>query len=234
MLRGHGAVFDPDAVAVALTSPLAFPASGGNRLAESQILDFRQRCISSIDQATAESGLTAGIDLALGRELAALGALSHGEMGVAGVWDFLTLIVLPDIAWRRIGATAEEVAGATARSRLTGGDRRHVLQRLWKRRAVFGDEIVESRQLTEDDYVATLERRITLEHPKLARLVAERIVSSGFEGSARREYTRLLMRRLVQLSGIIHLDDTDEGHLKAALTQLHHDSLLTLESQSSR
>lgn len=234
LLAGKKPSFDPDALVEAMASAKAFPATGGTRVTESEIIEFRQDCVRSVAMAATEVGAIAGFDLALGRQLAHFSTDSRGEMGVSSVWDFLTLIVLPDLVMERIGTVSSESSDGSVRSRLTGGDRRHVLQKLWKRRIVFGDEIVESRQLTEDDFVATLERRITLEHPKLAQRVARAIISSGYQGSARREYTRILMRRLVQLAGIVHLDDNDEAHLDQSVTQVHGEAVLALETRSTR
>lgn len=218
-----------------MESPKAFPATGGTRTSESELIDFRQSCIQELEQARREiSDFNMAFDLALGRRIHILGKSAEGELGVAQVWDFLTLVILPDLAFQRINSTSSGLnKNEGPRSRLTGGDRRHLFQRLWKRRTVFGAEITEGLDLTEDDYGSMLERRLTLEHRILARKVATAIIQSGYRGTARRDYTRLLMRTLVQMSGIVQFNDNDTTHLDASIERAHGVVLTILRDHES-
>lgn len=233
--RADACAFDPGTLYQELSGARVFPATGGRRITENELLGFRQSCLDELEALPSDLDRGAAFDLAMGRRLHALGSGSRGELGVAAVWDFLTLVLLPDLALHRLRTTSLDVRDdSSTRRRLTGGDRRHVLQRLWKRRVVFGDEIVEARDLTEDDYVALLERRLTLERGAVARQAARTIVGSGLTGGARREYTRILMRRLVQLSGIVHLSETDAGHLADVFEHLHRQTVEAMQASRSR
>lgn len=235
LVRGEvGVKFDPTAMERALGDARAFPATGGARISEAELLDLRAGCVAASESACeSESAFGAAFDLFVGRELFTRTAGRRGEAGVPGVWDFLTLILLPDLARSRITAGAAGLKDtAESRKRVTGGDRRHVFQRLWRRWAVFGSELVEGRQLTEDDYVAMLERRLTLERPAVARRAARTIIASELYGGARREYTRKLMRNLVQMSGLVHIGEDDPSHLDAVFRQLDDDTRGVLQVTS--
>lgn len=215
--------FTLDALDNALQAPHSFAVTGGTRVSRKELLDFRARCLLVADSArTSELGFGAAFDLGVGEEIASTFTGARGELGSSQVWDFLTLVLLPDLAVARVtrGRDTDINQGSTRR-RLTGGDRRHIFSKLWLRWMVFGSEIVMSRQLTEDDYVAMLERRLTLEQPQLARLAAQQIIQSGYSRGTRRDYARQLLRGLVQISGIVHLGDDDVDAARAALEHLH-------------
>lgn len=213
-----------------LNSPRAFPPTGGARMSEADLRELRQLCIDSVNHASADSELpmTASFDLAIGKVLYQAGERSIGEFGDPHVWDFLTLILLPDLAARRLSmGSASAAKGHSFQKRITGGDRRHVFQRLWKRWLIFGPEVVRAGELTEDDYGVTIERLIT-NRPRLARAVAGAIVGSGYSGSDRREYSRIFMRRLQQTSGLVQIPDDDEDYLKVVIDEVHRQVVDTL------
>ncbi|MGP5045544.1 hypothetical protein ACTXJR_16230 [Glutamicibacter ardleyensis] len=181
--------------------------------------------LSILKSQESNADFNSAFDVAIGRQIEALGKVAGSEFGIPSVWDFLTLVLLPDLAVQRFTlSTDDETEKRSVRSRLSGGDRRHVLQRLWKRRVVFGAQIVDLRMLTEDDYGSLLERRLTHEHHQLARKVSMKIINSGYQGTARRNYTRSLVRTLVQMSGVVHFSDVDLDHLDDAVE--HADSVV--------
>lgn len=187
----------------------AFPATGGTRVTLEELLDIRRLCVEAI--ADAEDGPES--DLRLGRVLHEKSGRSTGELGNPAVWDFLTLVLLPDVAVARFGTSSKDLA-----SRLTGGNRRHVFQRLWRRWNVLGPTAIESRFFTDDEYQAVLERRITSEMKSLALGVFEEVRrASADDGFGRREYTRLYMKQLIQTTGIVDISENDGDHLAAVL-----------------
>lgn len=208
-----------------IEDPRSFAATGGRRITNEELLEFRSQCDSAVALAAKSPSVGFGqtLDLALGRLFLEFGRKSTSEMGHPQVWDFLTLVLLPDVATQRImvGRRSNEAIGSSATGRLTGGDRRHVFQRLWKRWRVFGADWVESRLLTEDDYLAMLERSLTLEQSLVARRAADTIVNSTLTGSARREYARILMRNLIAVSGVAHVGEDDPAHLDAVFAHVH-------------
>lgn len=225
--------FDESAFDEALQDARAFPATGGVRITISELTDLRQNLLEASDRAEYSTTLEpdAAFDLEIGRELDRAGHAAHGDFGDPRVWDFLTLILGPDLAARRLGTMAGlQQEGASVAKRITGGDRRHLFQKLWKRWHLFGAAIVESSRLTEDDYVATLERRITLERGQLARQVAHAIIGSGFAGSSRRTYTRVFMRNLQQVSGLVQIRDDDTEFVMAIVNHVHDQTMRSLSS----
>lgn len=224
--KRRSSAFDQSLFEECLLNPKAFPATGAVRIQESELLNFRESCIVAVDKVKeSNADFNSAFDIVVGREIENLGKVAGSELGISAVWDFLTLVLLPDLAIQRFTLSKDDESDKrSVRSRLSGGDRRHVLQRLWKRRVVFGAQIVDFQMLTEDDYGSLLERRLTHERHKLARKVSMKIINSGFQGSARRDYTRSLMRALVQMSGVVQFSDDDLDHLDDAIE--HADSLV--------
>lgn len=218
--------FNPQKFEEALSVADAFPATGGRRTTENELMELREECLEAVAFSEGSSSLTTSqFDLQLGRVLYDRSIGSAGEFGNARVWDFLTLILLPDIASTRFPGTTSNLG-----ARFTGGNRRHVLQRLWRRWKVFGTEVVASGSLTEDDYVALLERRLTSERPEVAAKAAEAILGSKRTGTNRREYTRVLMRQLIQISGIVEIGDDDPEHIEALMQHVRGNVELMFQS----
>ncbi|MGV2821951.1 hypothetical protein ABZX73_13845 [Brevibacterium casei] len=214
------AAFNHDQFESAFEAADAFPATGGRRMSESELLELRSKCLSAVDDQGGAAPLTTSqFDLRIGRVLYEYSVGSTGEFGNSKVWDFITLVLLPDLATERFSGTA-----SSAVARFSGGNRRHVFQRLWRRWNVFGEEVVARDQLTEDDYGALLERRLTSERREIALRAAESIIKSGRKGSSRREYTRILMRQLVQISGIVELGGDELESLDAVFAHLQREA----------
>lgn len=208
-------------------APKAFPVTGGDPIAFGKLMEIREESIVLMSQLDAEPSnkFNTKFDIAFGRLLFTHFQDSQSELGVPEVWDFLTLVILPDIALRRFS-----VADKAGQSRITGGQRRHVFQRLWKRWKVFGEKIVLTGKLTEDDYQALLERQFFLERPEVAQVVALAIIDSPLTGDARRSQTRLLLRQLMQLSGVVVFDPLDLPHLNNMVLQMRELVAKSLEA----
>ncbi|MFL0575924.1 hypothetical protein ACH0BO_04150 [Brevibacterium luteolum] len=215
--RDRRAKFDREDLADELERAEVFPPTGGERMTLEELIDLREQCLSAIPSGMVPEDRRFGavFDLEVGRTLFHATSGSRGEMGTPMTWDFITLVVLPDLSLQRFGGSTKD-----ARARYTGGNRRHVLQRLWRRRQVFGDAMVDSEVLTEDDYGVLLERRLTLEREMVARMAADTIIRSGFSGSTRRDYARALTRQLVQASGYLYVNADDQEHLKQLFDHL--------------
>lgn len=199
-----------------LARPRAFPPTGGRAIALDELIQFRAQCNQVLEDSSSLSSreFNKVVDLELGRLLFTLGQYSIGEFGQPQVWDFLTLALLPDVAIRRISSDdGSERTSDRSFDKLTGGSRRHVLQRLWKRWLVFGAETVCSQQLTEDDYGGMLERRLTLERHGVAAMAAKAILTSGYTQSKRREFARAFLRNLIAFSGVVDMSESDPGNL---------------------
>lgn len=199
----------------ALSAPDAFPPSGDNREELESLLALRSRCLTAVGGLDGTFPTESMFDLNLGRVLFDASLNAGGEFGNPRVWDFLTLILLPDLAlWRCPSDTSDFIP------KLTGGNRRHVFQRLWRRWNVFGAELVESGVFGEDEYKNLLERRLTSGSKPIARLTARAIMDSGRSGVTKRVYTRTFTRQLIQLSGLVDITEGDPDHLEALFEHL--------------
>lgn len=202
-------VFDVSLLESEISAANAFPSSGGARISQQALLALREQCLDSLPDPL--DG--AKIDLRLGRIFHEMSEGSTGEYGIAAVWDFLTLVLLPDVATKRFKIDSKDIV-----SRLTGGHRRHVFQRLWRRWNLLGPQAIESKTFTEDEYQALLERTITSEMKGLALGVFEEVHRATTDGMfARREFTRPFMKQLMQTTGLVDISEDDRAHLSVLL-----------------
>jgi len=101
------------------------------------------------------------------------------------VWNFLTLVVLPDIAkWRYPNETKKPDY-----DRWLGGDR-NVVRKLWWREAVLGHEL--NSQIGEDEAVGIMERPMLSGQAPIARAMVKAllIAEKEFPKTARSELLR--------------------------------------------
>lgn len=215
-------VFDESVFDQVWREHVDFPSTGGTVVDPKKLLALRADMIQASRCAGQDNAV---FDLLVGEVLWRSGLNIRGEFGSPMVWDFITLVLVPDLAKRRF-----EYSGSAAfRSRLTGGNRRHVFQRLWQRWMVLGPGIIKSGRLTEDDYVALLERRLTSERSEVAKSAARAMLNhpSRRTGQERREYNRLFMRKLLMASGIVVIDGSDAESLDAVIE--HVDGMVRRE-----
>lgn len=222
----EGAVFDEAHFDEMLKAPRTFPATGGRPVARADLLALRGTCLEAVGQLPSDSSeFGAKFDLRIGAVLYRYSVGRLSEFGDPGVWDFLTLVLLPDVIAPRLAASRSRSA---QKERLTGGHRRHVLQRLWRRWTVFGEEVVTSRILMDDDYVALLERQVTSEHPAISRAVAERVREVKNSGQDQRAYTRQFMRRFLALTGLVGIASHDASQAEILVAHVHAETLEAL------
>lgn len=207
--------FSKDKFTSYYASPEAFPTSSGQQLAKEVLLSFREACLKAQSKASKEPGRVRSLfDLYVGWEIFELGRKFNLEaaFGDPAVWDFLTLVLLPDVVASRFNPTETGV------ERFTGGNRRHALQRLWRRWKVVGVDGVHHNKLTEDDYVQILERSTLAQNPTLAGLFVRKLITLGLQpGQTRRALTRNFAKRVEALSGVVVLSSLDKKTLEAAV-----------------
>jgi hypothetical protein len=91
------------------------------------------------------------------------------EAAAGGIWSFLALVLLPDIAaWRFSDRHRDRFIGADL---MIGSSNRHVFGRLWARVHILGAEA--SSGLGEDNVVNLFERPTFGGDPRLARAIGE-------------------------------------------------------------
>lgn len=134
----------------------------------------------------------------------------------SAVWDFVTLVVLPDVAvWR---------FPDRARNRIFG-HQRNVFRRLWARAETVGVDIIDIESgLGEDEFVNIMERTSIASDRRISRALAEEIIRSpaGF-GGARSELMRDAAKRVLRLQASLCMevleDHEVERHVAAAVAQ---------------
>ena len=144
----------------------------------------------------------APLDRAIGRELVATMRIARPDAANDGVWSFLSLVLLPDIARLRFPERAD--------NRLLGGAR-NVFRRAWERRMVLGElsDVVgaNGQPLGEDELVNIFERSRLARSHHLVRALAQSILS--WEGRNRSEYARELTKYVKRDLGAFSIDALD-------------------------
>lgn len=219
--------FDEDQLLKYFGKSTAFPATGFPRVTREELMKLREKLIWMMNPPPDASEFVAlnveldekqKIDFIFGLWLSEISPeYPRADLGDPHVWDFITLILLPDYASRRFPVTAPQ-------GRFRGGDRRHVFQRIWHRHVVFGKDFMLQKafRLGEDTFGAILERKVMRLRPHLALMVAEKILafSNNPEASVR-NYTRGLTRQLRLMSGLIDIDDDNRELLKEIVEACH-------------
>jgi hypothetical protein len=121
------------------------------------------------------------------------------------VWNFLTMVVLPDVGVWRFPDRAE--------NRMLGRSR-NVLRRLWWRGEVVGADVIDRRNgLGEDELVNIMERPTLAADRRLARRMAEAILEASGEAVSRSELMRDFAKRMLRAQGAFCLDVLPEDEL---------------------
>jgi hypothetical protein len=140
-----------------------------------------------------------------------------------GVWSFLALVVVPDLArWRFPGAT-ERFIGV--------GD--HVFGRLWWREFVLGPElrVGEGKEpMTEAELVALFRRGDLVANPRVARAIVRAVQQSEASGVERLALVKRLVLDLLHLTPGISLDALDDPELDLMIGRLRTSALGTNSS----
>lgn len=153
-----------------------------------------------------KSNHLSNFDVKVGDYLLSSLALAPADAGLEETWNFLSLVLLPDVAaWR-----------FKNRSKNPEYDRwigrpRNVFRKTWWRSYSLGPEL--NATLGEDEGVNIMERPTFGMNPVLARSIAtvHRDLSTSFNDSySKSELLRLFMVQLGKLSSIINLDAYSE------------------------
>jgi hypothetical protein len=140
------------------------------------------------------------------------------EAAAGGIWSFLALVLLPDIAaWRFPDRHRARFIGADL---MIGTSNRHVFGRLWARVHILGAEA--SSGLGEDNVGNLFERPTFGGDPRLARAIGETqirtIAASRVIKS--QELMRDAMKRLRRLAVLVSFGALDDEELKGLLEEV--------------
>lgn len=165
-----------------------YAPTGGQRVPEEVVSELRRRLVEVAEargypDRRSNTGQRS-FDLEAARVLVDL-PLIRGEALRDEVWQYFTCLLAPDLVVWRHGKTKDgEVEGPTSQARFLGGTR-NALQRLWWRGIIFRDRTAEDelwllnsgrRGLTEDNFVALLERGNIAWYSDLCRSLATEFV----------------------------------------------------------
>jgi hypothetical protein len=137
------------------------------------------------------------------------------EAAAGGVWSFLSLVLLPDVAaWRYTDRHPNRFIG---RDVMIGTANRHVFGRLWARAYVFGPELL--HRLIEDNFEGIFGRPAFGGSVRLARAIGATMVRTidDYKVTNSQELLRDTMKRLLRLAGIVRFDALDDDQLGALL-----------------
>lgn len=146
-------------------------------------------------------------DVKVGNFLVKSLAISPADAGMEETWNFLTLVLLPDVAAWRFQNTNKN----PEYDRWLGRPR-NVFRKAWWRAYCLGPDL--NATLGEDEGVNIMERPTFGLNPTLARAIAR--AHNEFSRDyklARSELLRLVMVQLGKLSSIINLDSLPEGEI---------------------
>ena len=150
------------------------------------------------------------------------------EAAAGGIWSFLALVLLPDIAaWRYPDRHRDRFIGADL---MIGSSNRHVFGRLWARVHILGAEA--SSGLGEDNVVQFFERSTFGGDPRLARAIGEthihtiaanRVIQS-------QELMRDAMKRLRRLAVVVSFGALGNDQLRRLLEEVFATSAAALRT----
>lgn len=140
-----------------------------------------------------------------------------------GVWSFISLVLLPDVAfWRYPNRTGREDY-----ERIIGRPR-NVFRRLWWRAYALGPDV--AGQLQEDEAVGIMERPSLAGNPRIARALAtahlETIAANP--DVLRSELLRQVTKRLLRLTVVATLGPLTDEDLHLSLAGLFDECLREL------
>lgn len=188
--------------------PRAAPVATGGRVADrARIANVRRAVIQALEpwqvQETVSRSEVATYDLALGRALHENLEIVPADAAHDETWNFLTLVVCPDIAVRRFPDMHNERMMGTPRN---------ALRRTWFREEVIGDlQRTAERPLGEDELVGLFERSALARNHTLVRRLA--ITVLAYEGRRRSDWARELYRHVTFVTGPRLLDALSEDQL---------------------
>jgi hypothetical protein len=146
--------------------------------------------------------------------------IAPAEAAKAGVWSFLTCVLLPDVVrWRFPGGP-----DGSGLDRFLPG-RRNTFQRLWWRAFLLHDATRQDHafaalvQLGEDEIVQIMERPNLAGSRRLTHFVARELVAAAARHPqiTRRDLIREAQKRLLRLSAFVSFDTVEDDELAASV-----------------
>ena len=135
-----------------------------------------------------------------------------------GVWSFLALVALPDLArWRFPEPGTDRYIGLAD----------HVFGRLWWRASVLGADLIDGlgrEPLDEDELVALFRRRDLVASPPVAQAIASFVLRSSLSGVARLALVKRVTLAVLRESPMIELDALTPAELDRLVERISADA----------
>jgi hypothetical protein len=163
-------------------------------------------------------GSYAGFDQQLAVYLHEQMNLVPAEAAVGGMWSFISLVLLPDVAaWRYPDRNQQRFIGSDV---MIGTSNRHVFGRLWTRAYVFGPDLLP--RLIEDNFEGIFGRPVFGGNIRVARAIAATMVRVLAERKVTnsQELLRDAMKRLRRLAYIVSFNGLDGDELRDLLYEV--------------
>lgn len=150
------------------------------------------------------------------------------EAATEGVWSFLSLVVLPDIAFWRFPNRGQR----EDYDRILGKPR-HVFRRLWWRAYILGGGAAGlAARLGEDEAVQIQERTRLGGNRHLARMIAEVHLDQEVESGPRMHIMRDAMKRLKRLHAFVAFHSLDEAEVRSVVEEVFETSRAYVTGQA--
>lgn len=202
-------------------------------VSEETLKTFRSEVIEIADDLGFPAALNTNdaraLDHRLSRLLFQKLELVEAEAGNAEIWNFLALVVLPDITkWRY-----PNEKNVLDYNRWLGGDR-NVLRKLWWREATLGNEL--NSQIGEDEAVAIMERPLLGGQPLVARAMVKALLEVGknYPAHARSDLMRAGAVNLRRYAPFTAFEIFEEEEIESIVLEIFRDSSLRYVEQQQR
>lgn len=200
-----------------IAHPMAAPApTGGTPVSDRHLRELRSVVLREFEeemQQPLQGGNEAAVDARFGRLLHRHLQIITSDAAHEGVWSFLALVLLPDLAaWRFPSYHPARFLGT----------HRNVFRRTWWRQHVLGDimqraEASGRRPLGEDELVGIFERSRMARSHELARAIARYILA--LDVSNRSDFARDLAKRIRRRMAYINVDVLTREQVEAFVSQ---------------
>ncbi len=181
---------------VAVEHEHAAPVPTGGQVAGPSMVSFVRDAVSADldDMLDSEGRIRTSMptyDWCLGRSLYRHLHIVNSDAAHASTWNFLSLMVFPDLVWARFPELSE--------SRALGGPR-NVLRRAWRRYELLAElDGQGAENLNEDELVQLTERTSLARNRHLVIELARRVIA--YQGSGRMQFARELCKRATFVTG---------------------------------
>ncbi|MGV0387969.1 hypothetical protein [Corynebacterium sanguinis] len=209
-------------VEVSIHSERAYPPAVSRQISSSEDHDrWRSEIVSLAEEfgfphRTATKSVSySAFDANLGNLLNSSLRLTPSEAGVEEVWNFLTLVLVPDVAaWRYPNNSGNPLYDRWL------GRPRNVLRKAWWRSYCLGPNL--NLEIGEDEGVAVMERPTFGRNPVLAQMiVSEHLQRKGSANYSDTDLLRKVMVRLGAFASIVNLDCLPEPDLRKLVSEVY-------------